>query len=545
MKKMKKVLALILAMAMVMGMGLTTFAKNAGSDQVYGTADDRGSISVAGITYEETITVTAYQIIEATYDQTNRNFTGYNPLYTGISLDPTTNEYTVTQDVVNSILADIRGDNQSVTPRPYSMTHDAGTGYYTAEDVPVGTYLVVIENADTKVYNPVVVSTKYIITDGQNDVEDKTYDIESSTAWVKVSSVPDVIKEIENGETDVKGNAVDIGDEVTYNVTIDPIPNYVGDYPVLNVVDILSEGLTYKENSLTVKVVDDSASPNTEIPLASGTDYQFARNGQELTVDFVLPGTGYTLNEHHGRKVIISYTVTVNSKAAVNESGNNNNVTLNYTTDSKTNGNDDTDTDKTYTYTFDIDGATTGTKDIITKIGEGNESNALPNAIFGLYLDSNCQVPYTNGSGSLTKAEGLSEAANTVTSDSTGQLYIKGLGEGTYFLKELAAPGGYSVNTHVFTIVISAEYNTDGTLKEWTVMIDNAETAKFTVTHGSTGSDMSDNIATNPGIDIKNTKLSDLPSTGGIGTTIFTVGGCIIMIAAAALFFMNRRKSEE
>ena len=44
---------------------------------------------------------------------------------------------------------------------------------------------------------------------------------------------------------------------------------------------------------------------------------------------------------------------------------------------------------------------------------------------------------------------------------------------------------------------------------------------------------------------IPNTSLSELPSTGGIGTTIFTVGGCVIMIAAAALFFMNRRKSEE
>ena len=44
---------------------------------------------------------------------------------------------------------------------------------------------------------------------------------------------------------------------------------------------------------------------------------------------------------------------------------------------------------------------------------------------------------------------------------------------------------------------------------------------------------------------IVNTKLASLPSTGGIGTTIFTIGGCVIMIAAAALFFVNRRKSEE
>ena len=41
------------------------------------------------------------------------------------------------------------------------------------------------------------------------------------------------------------------------------------------------------------------------------------------------------------------------------------------------------------------------------------------------------------------------------------------------------------------------------------------------------------------------TKLASLPSTGGIGTTIFTIGGCAIMIAAAALYFASKKKSEE
>ena len=45
--------------------------------------------------------------------------------------------------------------------------------------------------------------------------------------------------------------------------------------------------------------------------------------------------------------------------------------------------------------------------------------------------------------------------------------------------------------------------------------------------------------------EMTDTKLTSLPSTGGIGTTIFTIGGCAIMIAAAALYFVNRRKSEE
>ena len=42
---------------------------------------------------------------------------------------------------------------------------------------------------------------------------------------------------------------------------------------------------------------------------------------------------------------------------------------------------------------------------------------------------------------------------------------------------------------------------------------------------------------------LTDTKLSSLPSTGGIGTTIFTIGGCVVMIAAAGLFFATRKKS--
>ena len=53
-----------------------------------------------------------------------------------------------------------------------------------------------------------------------------------------------------------------------------------------------------------------------------------------------------------------------------------------------------------------------------------------------------------------------------------------------------------------------------------------------------------ENNASNP-FGFKNTKLSSLPSTGGIGTTIFTIGGCAIMIVAAGLYFASRRKSSK
>ena len=89
MKKMKKIFAVILSLAMVLGMSLTAWADPyAGDDGKYGTADDRGSIHVSGITYEEDVTVTAYQIIGAKYEnhatdqgKSNGTFSGYKVLY--------------------------------------------------------------------------------------------------------------------------------------------------------------------------------------------------------------------------------------------------------------------------------------------------------------------------------------------------------------------------------------------------------------------------------------------------------------------------------
>ena len=126
-------------------------------------------------------------------------------------------------------------------------------------------------------------------------------------------------------------------------------------------------------------------------------------------------------------------------------------------------------------------------------------------------------------------------AYKTATSDANGQIHFSQLKKGTYYLKELTAPDGYSVNTHVYTVVIDTTYNNDGTLATWSVKIDD-KTSTFTLNNEGTWEKVKNETH------IVNTTLSSLPSTGGIGTTIFTIVGCGIMIAAAGLFFASRRK---
>ena len=106
----------------------------------------------------------------------------------------------------------------------------------------------------------------------------------------------------------------------------------------------------------------------------------------------------------------------------------------------------------------------------------------------------------------------LEEDKNKVTEIETvegGTVTIEGLGNGKYHFKETVAPDGYTVN-------------------EEGVTVDVVKDEKDTVAYGN----------------VIDTKLSSLPSTGGIGTTIFTIGGCVIMVAAAGLYFSTRKKEE-
>ena len=108
------------------------------------------------------------------------------------------------------------------------------------------------------------------------------------------------------------------------------------------------------------------------------------------------------------------------------------------------------------------------------------------------------------GYGSLEEAK-----ANPIMTDANGKAVVKGLdSEYTFIAKEVVAPEGYSVA------------DDDENMVQWTT----EEKGEVSFT---------------------DTKVGSLPETGGIGTTIFTVGGCAIMVAAAALFFMNKKKHEK
>ena len=527
MKKMRKIFAVLLTLAMVLAMSIPTFAADAGTDKIFGTADDTATITVTGIDNETGIQVNAYKVVEAKYEGAGGTFSGYDSLYPTVikpemlKADLTTLSPADLNTLANAVVA-----NTSKTA--ITLTNTKGTTW--TADVSAGTYLVLVSNTEAHSYNPMVVSAYYINEDGKTNISEGALTLTTTVANAKKSDKPSIDKKIKDSNGNDYGNSVEVGDTVNYEVTVNPIPSYTGSHPIFNVEDTLSEGLDFATDSKNNAIAPIVKVGNTTL---ADTNYTVAFDGRKLTVNFVV-GEEYKLNAYAGQSLTITYAAKVNSNAVVFTGVNTNNAKLNYTNDSKVEGKDDSIEKNTYTYTFEIGGEASGTTGIITKTGKDKgEEKPLPGAVFGLYKSGD---GVTAGTVATANA---SAAYKNATSDNKGQINFSQLKEGTYYLKELTAPDGYSVNTHVYTVVIDATYNNNGTLASWSVTIDDDKTSTFTSKNDGTWES-----AIN-GTNIVNTTLSALPSTGGIGTTIFTIAGCAIMVAAAGLFFASRKRTNK
>lgn len=506
----KRISALLIAVAMTLAMCTTAFAKTPGADGKYGTEDDRGTITVSGVdTADTSVKAIAYQIIKANYDN-GGEFSGYESLYPDIITFNDQNEVVYDEAKLSQI---IQGNKVDGTMFPMELNG----GTFTAE-VPVGSYVVGIYDSETKIYSPVVVSVYYENTGTGNDVAEGTVNVneDQANAWVKVRDLPEltkVITDVRDLDGNEKGNTADYGDTVSYKLTT-TAPYYGGSFPTFKITDTMTN-VTYVEDSLKVYAGKDL--------LTAGTDYTFTwitKGNSIFEINFVV-NNQYTLNDKQGQTITVEYQATLDNTAELNEGNlNKNEAVLTFAKDSLQENNLGEDDDNVvYTHTFDLN-------NLLKKVNKDHE--ALAGAEFTLYTDDECKETYTN-----TGFEGVA------TTDADGTLNeIKGLAAGTYYLKETKAPEGYALVNTVYTIEIAATADAEGKLTDHTVTVSGAS-----IEGGSV-------IITLPGgnvtpVEIINTKLSELPSTGGIGTYIFTIAGVVIMAAAAGLFFVKRRRDAE
>lgn len=504
MSKIKKVLAMLLALAMVLGMSVTAFADGG----TMPSDKDHGKITVKNV--ETGADVKAYKIVKADYNSSG--LIGYSKVDENDMFDI----YAPSSDDIVELAVKYRalGNGKVMT--------EQSNGEYTL-DTEAGMYLIIVTSTGSKIYNPMIVSLGYS-TEGsgsENSLVEGT--ISANEKW----TFGDKDLYAKSSEVTIEKKAdkdtANLGEIVNYEVNT-VIPDYSDEYKTVKF------DITDKMTALTLDF--DSIKVNVD-----GVDVQASANTFSLN-KLVAPDEGYIISfafdyikENGAKKVVVTYSATLTDEAVVNENPHDNEVTLNYTNNPGVDDGEKKDEQKVYT--FDIDGNITG--EVIKKIGK--ESAPLKDAEFTLYNDIECKNQYVN-----TK---YVAGTYTTKSDKDGKLLIVGLDEGTYYLKETKAPTEYTLNDTVYEIKIAATIEEE-ILKSWNITVTPIVEGKpgepiengFTVTNSGEAQ-----VTSGETTNILNTTISSLPSTGGIGTTIFTIGGCLIMIVAAGLFFASRRKS--
>lgn len=317
---------------------------------------------------------------------------------------------------------------------------------------------------------------------------------------------PSNVKTVEEDSTGAYGstNDADIGQTVNFKSTITAqagAENYVFH-------DKMSGGLTY--TGVTGVTLKRGVAEATTVDPA---DYEIKTEGlaDDCTFEIVFKQTFCDTLEAND-KIEISYTATVNGKAVVGGNGNPNESHLSYGDQNHPTSTPDS---TTMTYTWDMS---------VLKYANGNRNVLLENAEFVLLNGAKDKVAMVVG-GRLTGWTAVPEAdadgaitwpENTVlATGSDGKIAIAGLDSDTYYLREVKAPDGYNKLANDVPVTITgATKGEDDTLTYTTVLIE-----------------------------VENKSGAELPSTGGVGTTVFYVVGGLMVLLAVVLLVTRKKMS--
>ena len=227
-------------------------------------------------------------------------------------------------------------------------------------------------------------------------------------------------------------------------------------------------------------------------------------------------------------QIVISYTATLNENAKVGLEGNPNTSKLSYGDSSNTKYTPDSQT-KTYTWDVDVfkytmngetETALAGAKFTLRKNADGSNPIALVRLKDDKGNDTNTyRVAKTGETGTVTE----------ITTDATGKFTIQGLDADTYYLTETAAPAGYNKLAAPIKVMIDNNGNVTYATK--------------TTADGEYGSAVAADASL--GIKVLNQTGAELPSTGGMGTTLFYVLGGVLVVGAVVLLITKKRMGAE
>lgn len=302
------------------------------------------------------------------------------------------------------------------------------------------------------------------------------------------NGVPTNAKEVQEDSTGDWGktNDADIGQTVYYRSTITAqagAENYVFH-------DTMSAGLTYTGVTGITLNKNELDADNYTVKtsgLSDGCTFEVV-----FTQDFC-----DTLKAND--KIVISYTAEVNENAVIGLPGNPNDCKLSY---GEKNNTKYTPVSETITYTWDME---------VLKYGNGNEANPLEGVTFKILNNDKSQAAkVVNGK----IAEWVSVDAGTIlTTDANGKIKVEGLDSDTYYLREVETLAGYNKLSGDVAFEITGATEGESDKLTYTTVV----------------------------VKVNNQSGTELPSTGGMGTTIFYVIGGILVLGAAVLLVTRKR----
>ena len=499
-------MALLAALALVLAMAVPAWADEAEATYTL-------TINNANGTYE------AYQIFSGDLSEKEAGKKVLSNIQWGSGVDATKvvgvnaatkAESLTTADIAESFAEDLVSNSKLSSVKATAPAKN-GTAVFTG--LSAGYYLVKNSSIDSgKTY------TDFIL------------EVVGNTTANHKGDVPDVEKKVEE-KNDSTGAATtwgatadyDVDDEINFELT-GTLPESYGRYANYKYVfhDTMTN-MTYKDGSVKVYYVKDGNTNRVEI--SSGFASTWDNGAKKLTVTFNDLKTAVS-GLAHGDKIVVTYTATLDANAVVGGNGNPNKVKLEYSNNPNGDGTGETPEKTVVVFTY---------KTIINKVTKGTDGNNVPLA--GAEFTLSKFIASESGSDTVTVNDteyyGTWNRGVTVTPTNTGNIAnvftFSGLDAGIYRLTETKTPEGYNTIDPVYFEIVATNNETKVTSMEGKAV--NGSEISFTAneTSGSLSADVINNAGTT------------LPSTGGMGTTVFYVVGGGLMAVAVVLLVTKKR----
>lgn len=548
MKNTKKILSVILSLLLVIGMMSTfAFAEEAATPNNSTVNANKGKITIDASSVQAGKEYSIYKIFDVTYDKTDGKSNYSYTISSESEWYNTVNSYADGKDsgmTLKAIAGKTTYYTVTVDEDKFSAAKFASTLYTALTNE--GSSITKADGNNTKTASEgsaVEFSNLalgyYFVTSGAGAVCNLTTTDPEVTIFDK-NKKPDIDKtaKIEGGSA----ATADLGKVIDY--TIDgKLPSTTGyDSYTYNIADTMTSGLTLDKSSLKVtigteeykatesdgtwKLMKEVGEGETSSELTSSeltyTDYSAYSAEKNQTDGFTIKLDLVQLGKPANTEIKVTYSAKVNERAIKN-AVEKNKVELVYSNDPEKGGTGTYTPPEVVTKVFNI---------AIDKVNAS--SNKLEGAKFILKkIVDKTDIYYKLENNVVSWVNDVKDATAKVT-DKDGKATFEGLAAGTYYLVETEAPDGYNILSEPVKVYINDEGK---------VTIDDNNSHKVTNDDGTT-SDVDYEVSENDAsitVTIENYTGTELPETGGIGTTIFYIAGAILVIGAGVVFVTRRR----